>query len=266
MIASSEQKSSQRKTLLFDCDGVLADTERHGHLPSFNQVFAEFGLPAHWSEKEYGRLLAIGGGKERLASLLTPEFIRKSGLPKEPQSCQTEIVRWHKRKTEIYTERVLAGKLPPRPGIARLIEEALEAGWRLAVASTSALPSVQAVLQVAAGDNAKRFCGIFAGDMVKLKKPAPDIYQLAMQRLEARSETTLVVEDSPGGYTAARAAGLNCIVTVNSYTQDAQFPQAALVVNHLGEPEQPMTILQNLSAARPVNHIRLCDLERCLTR
>jgi hypothetical protein len=65
-------------TLIFDCDGVLADTERYGHLPSFNQTFEEFGLPFRWSEEEYGRKLAIGGGKERMSSMLTPEVIREN--------------------------------------------------------------------------------------------------------------------------------------------------------------------------------------------
>ncbi len=55
-------------TLIFDCDGVLADTERDGHLPAFNQTFAEFGVPVRWSEADYGQKLAIGGGKERMAA------------------------------------------------------------------------------------------------------------------------------------------------------------------------------------------------------
>ena len=62
--------------LIFDCDGVLADTERFGHLPAFNATFREFGLPVQWSEEEYGGLLAIGGGKERMATLLTPTIAR----------------------------------------------------------------------------------------------------------------------------------------------------------------------------------------------
>ena len=67
--------------LIFDCDGVLADTERDGHRPSFNQTFAEFSVPVSWSVEEYGEKLKIGGGKERMASLLTPEFVRANGLP-----------------------------------------------------------------------------------------------------------------------------------------------------------------------------------------
>ena len=54
--------------LIFDCDGVLADTERYGHLVAFNQTFEEFGLPVRWSVAEYQEKLKIGGGKERMAS------------------------------------------------------------------------------------------------------------------------------------------------------------------------------------------------------
>ena len=137
--------------LVFDCDGVLADTERYGHLPAFNQTFREFSLPVEWSVEEYGRRLKIGGGKERMASLLTPEFVAVAGLPTDPDEQAAQIAAWHKRKTAIYTEMVAAGKLPPRPGIRRVITAAQDAGWKLGVASTSAEASVHAILEYAGG-------------------------------------------------------------------------------------------------------------------
>ena len=137
--------------LIFDCDGVLADTERYGHLPAFNQMFEEFGLPVRWSEEEYGEKLAIGGGKERMMSLLTDEFVRDAGLPADPEGQKAAVADWHRRKTEIYTEMVAAGRLPGRPGVARIVAEALDAGWDLAVASTSAEASVRAVLEHVVG-------------------------------------------------------------------------------------------------------------------
>ncbi len=73
-------------TLVFDCDGVLSDTERYGHLPAFNATFREFGLPVQWSEAEYGELLRISGGKERMATLLTPTFVAAAGLPEDPEA------------------------------------------------------------------------------------------------------------------------------------------------------------------------------------
>ena len=174
--------------LIFDCDGVLADTERDGHLPAFNQMFEEFGLPVQWSEEEYGEKLTIAGGKERMASLLTEDFVRDNGLPADPEGQRAMLAEWHRRKTEIYTEMVAAGRLPARPGVARIIAAALDAGWALAVASTSSEASVRAVLEhVAGADQAARFALVLAGDVVPKKKPAPDIYQLAVDAARRRA-------------------------------------------------------------------------------
>ena len=124
--------------LIFDCDGVLADTERNGHLPAFNQTFAEFGVPVRWSDDDYREKVLIGGGKERMASLLTPEFVAAAGLPSDPEGQRAAVAAWHRRKTEIYLDLVASGAVPPRAGIARLVAAALGAGWLTAVASTSA--------------------------------------------------------------------------------------------------------------------------------
>jgi HAD superfamily hydrolase (TIGR01509 family) len=253
--------------LVFDCDGVLSDTERYGHLPAFNQTFVEFGLPLHWSEEEYGRKLQIAGGKERMASELTPEFVRANGLPTDPEALSAEVARWHKRKTQIYTEMVVAGKLPPRPGVARIIAAAQDAGWQLAVASTSAEQSVRAILENAAGpERAARFDVLLAGDVVAHKKPAPDIYLLALERLRADPGTVLVIEDSRNGLEAALAAGLRCVVTVNGYTEMEDFSEAQLVVSSLGDPDGERTrVMASRSAARPDGWVTLADLEACLT-
>jgi HAD superfamily hydrolase (TIGR01509 family) len=252
--------------LIFDCDGVLADTERYGHLPAFNQTFREFGIPVQWSEEEYGRKLLIGGGKERMASELTPEFVRANGLPDDPEALAAEVAKWHKRKTQLYTELVAAGKLPPRPGIRRVISAAQDAGWKLAVASTSAEASVHAILEFAVGrERAGRFDVFLAGDVVPRKKPAPDIYQLALERLGVDPAQVLVIEDSRNGLEAAHAAGLRCLVTVNGYTEKEDFSEAILVVSSLGDPDgEQTTVIANRSAARPGAWVTLADLEACL--
>jgi HAD superfamily hydrolase (TIGR01509 family) len=252
--------------LVFDCDGVLADTERDGHRPAFNQTFREFGLPVEWSEEEYGRKLQIAGGKERMASELTPEFVRANGLPGDPDGQAAELAKWHKRKTEIYTEMVGAGRLPTRAGIRRIIGEAQDAGWKLAVASTSAEPSVRAILEQAVGpERAGRFDVVLAGDVVPKKKPAPDIYLLALQRLGVTAGEALVVEDSRNGLLAAHGAGLRCVMTVNGYTEEEDNTEAILVVTSLGDPGGERTrVIENRSSARPADYITLADLERCL--
>ena len=76
-----------------------------------------------------------------------------------------------------------SGRLPGRPGVARIVDEALAAGWTLAVASTSAEESVRAVLEhVVGAETAARFA-VFAGDIVPAKKPDPGIYLLALDEL-----------------------------------------------------------------------------------
>lgn len=251
--------------LIFDCDGVLADTERFGHLPAFNQTFTEFGLPVQWDEFEYGRRLLIGGGKERMASLLTPEFVAAAGLPADIPGQADAVAAWHRRKTEIYTAIVAAGKLPARPGIARIVEEAHAAGWRLVVASTSAEPSVWAVLTHAVGAERAKDFTVLAGDVVPRKKPAPDIYLLALSQLGVPATAAVVVEDSNNGLRAALAAGIRCVVTVNAYTADEDHTGAAFVVDSLGDPGAvPVRVLANDSAATPGSYVTLADLAAVL--
>jgi len=247
--------------LIFDCDGVLADTERDGHLPAFNQMFAEYGLPVRWSEQDYAAKLRIGGGKERLASLLTPAFVRAVGLPESERYQAALVARWHRRKTEIYTRMVAEGRLPARPGIRRIVDEALDAGWSLAVASTSAEVSVRAVLDHVVGPTVAARFRVFAGDIVPRKKPAPDIYQLAVEELAVPADRVVVVEDSGNGLVAARDAGLACVVTVNGYTRDENFAGAALVVSSLGDPDgPPIEVLSDPGHLAPGGWLSLSDL------
>jgi HAD superfamily hydrolase (TIGR01509 family) len=252
--------------LIFDCDGVLADTERDGHRVAFNRTFAEFGLPIEWSEDTYAEKLQTAGGKERMATELTPEFARANGLPETREEQTDLLAQWHKRKTAIYTDMVAAGMLPTRPGITRIIAEAQDHGWEVAVASTSAEPSVRAILERAAGpERAAHFDVVLAGDVVEHKKPAPDIYLLALGRLHVAPSEALVIEDSRNGLLAAAAAGLRCVMTVNGYTEKEDNSEAILVVSSLGDPDGERTrVIANRGSATPGNYITLADLERCL--
>ncbi|WP_411112572.1 HAD-IA family hydrolase [Streptomyces sp. 029-5] len=250
--------------LLFDCDGVLADTERYGHLPAFNQTFQEFGLPVRWSDSDYAEKVKVGGGKERMKTLLTPDFIAATGLPSDADALDEQVARWHRRKTEIYTGIIEGGTVPPRPGVRRIAAEADAAGWTLAVASTSAEPSVRSVLELAAGPELARRFSVFAGDIVPHKKPAPDIYLYAADRLGLDPAGTLVIEDSRNGLLAARGAGFGCTVTTSAYTAREDFTGAWLVVSSLGDPEPEEATTKVLSdpfGADPRPFVRLADLE-----
>jgi len=256
------------KVLIFDCDGVLADTERYGHLVAFNQMWRELGVPWQWSVEEYGRKLMIGGGKERMASLFQePEFLAVFRPPDSEEERKRLVTLWHQRKTATYKDIISSGKIPARSGVRRLSEEALDKGWTLAVASTSAQDSVEAVLRPAVGEEAsKRFSLVLAGDVVKAKKPAPDIYVLAAQKLGVSPQECVVVEDSRNGLLAAIRAGMKCVVTVSDYTKEEDFSEAVIVLTCLGDAGgEQCAVLANHGPASPGECFSVDDLEMVLS-
>jgi len=156
------------------------------------------------------------------------------------------------------------GLMPSRPGIRRIVNEARLAGWKLAVASTSAEESVRSVLEYVVGKEQASHFIVMAGDVVAHKKPAPDIYLLALQHLGIQAKEALVIEDSRNGLLAALAAGIRCVVTLSSYTLDEDMGEAMLVISDLGDPGIPMHILANRSLALPGEYLKLEDLRACL--
>jgi HAD superfamily hydrolase (TIGR01509 family) len=226
-------------TLLFDVDGTLAETEEI-HRQAFNRSFKQAGLDWHWSQDLYAELLAVAGGKERIRHYLAtylPDF-------EAPMKLDDYITGLHAAKTDIYTRTVASGDIPMRPGVRRLIDEARRSGLRLAIASTTTPVNVTALLHYnLAADSEGWFDVIAAGGVVAAKKPAPDIYYYAMDKLAVRPDECLAFEDSANGLRSAQGAGLETLVTVSQYTRDHDFEGAALVVDQLGEPDSPFTVI-----------------------
>lgn len=220
------------KALLFDCDGVLVDTERDGHRVAFNQAFAAQGLAVEWDMPLYGELLRIAGGKERMR-----HYFDQRGWPDGVADRAAWIQALHRLKTDWFRRIVERGQLPLRSGVRRLVDEAIAAGVRLAVCSTSHERAVTAIVETLLGPERRGHFAIFAGDIVSRKKPAPDIYLLARERLGLPADECVVVEDSRNGLLAAKAAGMWCLITKSSYTQAEDFAEADLVVAELGEAE-----------------------------
>ncbi len=231
---------AELRALIFDVDGTLADTEGQGHLPAFNQAFAEAGLGWYWSAELYRELLAVAGGKERML-----HYIRHH-LPPErrPPDAEALVTRLHAAKNRIYEQALQSGRIALRSGVARLLEEARRAGILLAIATTSVRSNVVALLRSTLGPEAESWFAVMAtADEVQEKKPSPRVYEYVLEHLSCPPEGCLVLEDSENGLRAARAAALETLICVNAFTRNGDYSEALLVVDRLGEPEQPARLL-----------------------
>jgi HAD superfamily hydrolase (TIGR01509 family) len=230
------------KAIIFDCDGVLVDTERDGHRVAFNRAFEALGIDAEWDVPLYGELLLVAGGKERMRA-----YFDRFGWPQGRAESRDELIlALHKTKTAIFVELIAGGELPLRPGIMRIVDEAIAAGVRLGVCTTSAFESIDGVLDLLGPARKARFDFVHAGDVVKKKKPDPEIYELAKQSLGLPVHECIVIEDSRNGLLAATGAGLPTVITTSAYTTDEDFTGAAIVVPELGEEPHVRLTLEDL--------------------
>jgi HAD superfamily hydrolase (TIGR01509 family) len=232
------------RAILFDLDGTLADTEVLGHRPAYNRAFRKLGLGFRWGPKLYRKLLRQPGGEERLLHYLKryrPE------LGEHQQAADSDPASWaetvHDLKSRYFRRLVRRGRVPLRPGVARLLAEAHGAGVATAIVTSASRPTLEPLLRHSLGaELASGIDVIVCGEDVARKKPHPELYLLALSRLQLPACECLAVEDSAMGLASAVAAGVPTLITTNDNTVDQDFGAALLVLDNLGEPGAPAEV------------------------
>jgi len=244
--------------MIFDVDGTLADTERDGHRPAFNRAFADAGLDWNWSVEEYGRLLRITGGKERMRAYMQDDPIKN----KDINQIDELITGLHEAKNRYYGDIVRSGGIALRPGVERLLLEAREQGIRLTIATTTTRSNVVALLEANLGfDSLDWFDIIATADEVPDKKPSPAVYNYVLEGLGLGASDCLALEDSQNGLRSAQAANLPTLVTINGYTRNDALESAELIIDQFGEPDAPMQIIGGVWAQRLKEGTAYIDLK-----
>lgn len=238
--ASMMRMQAAPEALLFDCDGVLVDTEKDGHRVAFNRAFKEKGIDLEWGVERYGKLLEVGGGKERMTAHFN-EMGWPAGWPEDADGRAAKVKEIHLLKTDIFSEMIKKGELALRPGVQRLVDEAVKKGIQVACCSTSNEKSVAAVIDLMPDELSSKF-SIFAGDMVDKKKPDPAVYLLASEKLGIAPAKCAVIEDSHIGNRAGKSAGMTVVVTKSGYTGGEDFTGADQIVDELGDSGNMVTI------------------------
>ena len=224
--------------VVFDVDGTLADTEEI-HRQAFNLAFEQFELDWNWTPTLYEELLRISGGRERITYYgadLRANFHSDAEF-------NNYVLNIHGVKTEIYRDLLHSGGVKLRPGVERLFEECRRENMILGIATASKYANLKTLLDQNLGSEWPTwFETIKSCDSVDEKKPSPAVYLAVLADLPIPASRCIAFEDTVNGLNSATGAGICTIVTTHFFTRNHHFPNAGLVVDHLGEPDQPFKV------------------------
>jgi len=208
--------------LIFDVDGVIADTEAVNARASI-KVFADLLGVEGVVRKDFEA--GLGRGAE--------EYIKAAAGVHGLELSDEQIQKATQMRQECFLKVLREEPLPAFPGVLKLMEKAMQReDFRLAIATSGTLEKSQAVLE-AAKVPYKKIVYINGND-VKNKKPDPELFLLAAERIGIEPTNCAVIEDAPNGVQAAKAAGAKCIAVTNSTTA-AKLSEADLVCDSLEE-------------------------------
>ncbi len=229
------------QAVFWDVDGTIADTELCGHRVAFNLAFKDYDLDWYWDEQKYLELLTVSGGLKRIIHY---RDLIQSNMSHE------ECSKIQERKRHHYSEIILSGKICCRDGVLRLMDELASNDVDQLIVTTSGRESLEPLLKNALNTRLNYFSKIITYEDVSYHKPHPDAYNLAIKFSNKYPSNSLAIEDSISGVNAAKAAKLNCLLTLPPWSSvDQKYSKNAnACVDSLGDQNKP----SNLIYGRPL--------------
>jgi len=213
---------SATQGLIFDVDGVIADTESvnaKASIEMFAELFDLHGVRREDFEAGLGRGAA--------------EYVRSAATVHGLELSDEDVVRASERRQTKFLEHLERDPLPAFPGVLELLDAARASGrFEVAIATSSTREKSQAVL-TSAGVPFNEIAYITGSDVTR-KKPHPELFLLAAERLGFDPSRCVVIEDAPNGIEAAHAAGAKCIGVTNSVPAE-KLSAAELIVSSVEE-------------------------------
>ena len=207
--------------ILFGSISTLADTSEL-HRQAFNDAFEAYGLDWNWSRDDYISMLSSNGGAQRIADFA------------ESRGDDVDAAAVHAKKSEIFQQLVGSSGVTPRAGVVDVLEEAKRNDLKLGFVTTTSQGNIDALLSALQPHiSAEMFDLIVNGDAVSNKKPQPDVYQLALERLGVDASNAVAIEDNVGGVKSAASAGIKTIAFPNANTSGGDFSAADETVESL---------------------------------
>ena len=215
------------KAILFGSIGTLIETSELQRT-AFNQAFSENGLDWNWNPAQYQDLLKKSGGRQRIE-----DFAAQQGV-------KVDAKKLHDEKTKIFDDLMVSGNVLLRPGVANLIDQALDHGIKLAFVTSTSKDNVDAVFQALKNQlNRSNFSFIGNDKMVSNTKPEPDIYLKALSELNLVAQDCIAIEDTEVSMQSALAASIKCIGFPGAFAKDNDFSSAILVTDNLSFNDLP---------------------------
>ena len=226
----------QLKAVFWDVDGTIADTELCGHRVAFNLAFKDFDLDWNWGENQYLQLLKISGGYNRIIHYRNEI---KSDLSDNKCSQMQSRKRFH------YKNLIHAGKIKVRDGVLRLVDELSKCDVEQFIVTTSGRDSLEPFLKTSFNSHLNNFSGIITYEDVSNHKPFPDAYLQALKLSKKSESNCIAIEDSMVGVEAAKAANINCLLTLPPWSSSNHLinKNANACVNSLGSSDHPSRII-----------------------